>query len=81
MKRKDIGIIVIVGFVSAIVSFILSGILISTPEDRRQRVEVVEPLVTDFEAPDSTYFNQTSVNPAQKIEIGQDPNSKPFEPQ
>jgi len=79
MKRKDVGIIILVGFFSAMLSFVLSGMLISTPEDRQQSVEVVEVLSTDFERPDATYFNSKSVNPAQKIEIGQDPDSKPFE--
>ena len=79
MKRKDIVTIIIVAIVSSFLSIILSGMLLSTPEDRQQSVEVVEVISTNFERPDSTYFNDKSVNPAQAIQVGQDPNSKPFE--
>ena len=81
MKRKDIGIILLVAILSSFISIILSGAIISTPEDRRQKVEVVEALSTEFQRPDSTYFNSRSVNPAKRIQIGQDPDSKPFEEQ
>ena len=79
MKKKHISTIIVVAIFSAVFSLILSGMLFSAPEDRSQRVEVVEPITTDFERPASEYFNETSVNPAQKIQIGQDPNSNPFE--
>ncbi len=79
MKRKDLGIIAIVAIVSAFLSILLSGVLLATPEDRQQSVEVVERISTDFERPDSTYFNNKSVNPAQLIQVGQDPNSNPFQ--
>jgi len=79
MKRKDLGTLAVVAIVSAFLSIILSGVLLSPPEDRQQKVEVVEPISTTFERPDSAYFNSKSVNPAQNIQVGQDPNSNPFE--
>lgn len=78
MKAKDLGVIAVVAIVSAVLSIILSGVLFSTPEDRRQSVEVVEPISTSFERPDATYFNLNSINPAQNIQVGTDPNSNPF---
>ncbi len=79
MKRKDIGLILLVGAISAVISLILSGLVISSPQNRRQSVEVVEPISVEFQNPDSTYFNSSSVNAAQRVQTGQEPNSKPFE--
>lgn len=78
MKRKDLTTIAIVAVASAIISFILSGMLFSPPEDRKQNVEVVESVLTDFKRPDTRYFNQNSINPSQNIQIGTDQNSNPF---
>jgi hypothetical protein len=78
MKAKDFGVIALVAIISGVVSILLSGVLFATPEDRKQKVEVVEPISTTFERPDSRYFNNKSVNPSQNIDIGNDPNSNPF---
>lgn len=78
MKKKDLSIIAAVAFFSAVVSFLLSGWLFSPPKDRKQKVEVVEPISTEFTRPDSRYFNKDSINPAQNIQIGTDENSNPF---
>ncbi len=77
--KKDAFTILIVAIFSAVLSIILSGLFISTPEDRAQKVEVVDPIVTTFEAPSKEYFNSNSVNPSQNIQIGTDSNSNPFE--
>lgn len=79
MKRKDISVLLVVAFVSAFLSVILSGLFFSTPEDRAQKVETAEVIETVFEVPDQKYFNSNSVNPTQNIQIGTDPNSNPFE--
>jgi hypothetical protein len=77
--KKEISTILIVGVFSAVFSLIISNMFISTSNDRKQSVEVVEPISTTFEKPSQTYFNSQSVNPAQNIQIGTDPNSNPFE--
>lgn len=78
MKKKDFGVIGAVAFASAIISFVLSGYFFSPPEDRKQNVEVVEQISTEFKRPDAIYYNQNSINPAQNIQIGTDQNSNPF---
>lgn len=78
MKQKDLALIGIVAVVSGVLSIILSGIFLSSPEDRKQSVEVVQPITSNFERPSKDYFNDKSVNPTQTIQIGQDSNSKPF---
>lgn len=77
--RKEVFTILVVAIVSAVISIIISGMFITPSKNRSQKVETVEPISTTFEQPNSDYFNSKSVNPAQNIEIGSDPNSNPFE--
>ena len=78
MKKKDLVVIVFIVIFSAIVSILLSKALISTPKNRQQKVEVVDKITSTFTRPDPRYFNKDSVNPTQSIQIGGDPNTKPF---
>lgn len=81
MRGRDFQIIFLVAVVSFVASVLLSGVFFSTPEDRSQTVETAESITTDFERPDDTYFNENAFNPAKEIEIGQEPNSNPFQSQ
>jgi hypothetical protein len=78
MKKKDIAIIIVVFIVSATMSIIISGLIITPAEDRQQSVEVVPVIQGSLNEVDKRYFNENSVNPAQDIQIGRDPNSNPF---
>lgn len=77
MKQKDWFLIVIIVFISAILSFVLSGILIK-PAKKGDKVEVVESISSEFPQPDPKYFNLTSVDPTQVIRIGDNNNTTPF---
>lgn len=77
MKSKDIGLIAILGIISAALSIVLSSVLI-TDADRQQEVETVEPISAEFRTPPEEYFNADAVNPTREIEIRQDPDSNPF---
>lgn len=77
MKSKDISLIVVIAVVSAVISVILSGLIVPS-SDRNQSVEVVEPISADFNRPPEEYFNSNSVNPTREIQIQVDPNSNPF---
>lgn len=79
MKAKDLQLIILVAVISLIASFILSGKLFSTPEDRSQTVETAEAISTQFTQPDEKYFNANSFNPAKEVQPGQEPNSNPFQ--
>jgi hypothetical protein len=78
MKQKDIALIIIVVFFSAVISFLVSKTLFAPPENRQQQVEVVQPITADFPKPDSRYFNKDSFDPTQSITIGQNANADPF---
>jgi|JI10StandDraft_1071094.scaffolds.fasta_scaffold1141304_2 hypothetical protein len=77
MKQKDLSIIIAVAFLSAIVSYLLSNKLFVTPENRQQKVEVVDVIVADFEEPSTRYFNADSINPTQISQLSST-NQTPF---
>ncbi len=78
MKQKDIILVVVMAFISAIVAFILSGWLFGKPQNREQTAEVVDVIRPDFTEPPVKYFNASSVNPTQLITIGDTQNPNPF---
>lgn len=78
MKQKDILLVAVVVFISAIVSLILSNILISSPKNRQTKVEVVQKITNDFPKPDSKYFNAQAIDPTKLIQIGDNQNPQPF---
>lgn len=78
MKQKDIVLIVVVTFVSAVFSLIISKALFSSPAKRQLQVEVVTPIAAEFNQPDNKYFNENSFNPTKLIQIGEEPNPDPL---
>lgn len=78
MKKKDLPLIIVVAAVSAVFSLLLSNVLISSPKNRKQQVEVVSPITNDFQQVDQKYFNANSVDPTQLIQIGDNNNQQPF---
>jgi len=75
--------IVIVVFISGIASFIISNKIFATPASRQEKVEVVEPITSNFKTPLSSdkYFNSNSFDPSQTIHIGDNNNNQPFNKQ
>lgn len=78
MKQKDIALIIVVAFMSGVVSFLASRWIFARPADRQQKAEVVEVITSDFPLPDSKYFNANSIDPTQLIQIGNSSNPNPF---
>lgn len=81
MKQKDVTLFLLIGIISAIISFVISGAVISPAKNRSQQVEVVDPITADFSVPasDNKYFNKDAINPTKLIQIGDGtPNATPF---
>jgi len=78
VKQKDLLLIVVIVIISATASFFLSSKLFSSPKNRNIQVEVVEPISSDFAQPSKKFFNDTSLNPTQQIQIGDGGNQTPF---
>jgi hypothetical protein len=82
VKQKDIVLIIVVAFVSAVIAFVLSNILFGSPARSQQKAEVVDPISANFPTPDQRYFNGNSVDPTQTITIGNgQTNQSPFNQQ
>ncbi len=84
MKRQDWLIIGGVGFLAAIISFVISGALFGSPQKNPIKVPVVNKISSDFPSPqtDDTYrtiFNPNAFNPTQLIKIGGGGNTTPFQ--
>jgi hypothetical protein len=78
MKQKDIALIIVIVAVSGVISFLASRWIFARPADRQQKAEVVDVITSDFNTPDSKYFNNNSIDPTQLIEIGNSNNPNPF---
>lgn len=78
IKQQDIALLLVVAFISAVLSFFVSGALFSSPKNRNIKVEVVQPISAEFAEPDGRYFNENSVNPTQLIRILENANQAPF---
>lgn len=78
MKQKDIALIIVIGVISAVLSVGLSNILLAPKKNRQQKTEVVELINPEFKLPDSKYFNKDAINPTQRITIGENGNTTPF---
>jgi hypothetical protein len=79
MKQKDIAVIIIVVFVSGVLSYFVSNAIFASPESLQTEVEVIDPITADFPQPDERYFNPNSINPTQTITIGDGQNQQPFQ--
>jgi hypothetical protein len=78
MKQKDIALIIVVVFISAVMSFFVSTLLFASPANRQQQAEIVQPITDNFVTPASQYFNGNSIDPTQLIQIGNNNNTNPF---
>lgn len=78
MKQKDIALIVVIVFLSAIISFFLSKLIFAPPKNRQQSVEVISSITADFPQPDTRYFNSSAFDPTKPIIVGQNTNTNPF---
>jgi hypothetical protein len=78
MKQKDIAVIAIIIFISAIFSYVISNKLFAAPASREQTVDIVQPISSAFPQPDKAFFNSGAYDPTQLIQIGQSNNTNPF---
>ena len=77
MKQKDIAVIGMIVFMSAIISFIISS-KVFTGQKGKLTAETVQPINDNFPPPDTHYFNSTTFDPTELITIGQSDNTDPF---
>lgn len=78
MKQNDIILIIVMVFVGGVLSFFITSAVITSPKNRKEKVETVQAISSDFKQPDTKYFNSNSVDPTQLIRIGDNSNNQPF---
>jgi hypothetical protein len=78
MKQKDWALVLVMAFVGAVVSLLVSNMLFASPKNRQQSAEIVDPITANFPAPPSKYFNPSAINPTQPVQVGGSTNSNPF---
>ncbi len=78
MKQKDIALIIFIAAISAIVAFTASHFIFATPQNRQQRVAVIDKISTQFSTPNPQFFNNQSIDPTQLIEVQNSNNTNPF---
>lgn len=81
MKQKDLTLIIVVVFVSAVIALVVSRWIFASPQNRKQTAEKVDVIGAEFTTPSRKYFNAQSVNPTQQIQIGGSTNPNPFSSQ
>lgn len=77
MKQKDVALILVISFMSAVMSLIVSNFLFKANEKNLDS-HIVTAITTDFAEPNKKYFNENSINPTQTIQIGDNTNQQPF---
>lgn len=83
MKKNDLMLIGMVGFIAVIISFIVSSSIFGNAKKNAIKVPVVTPINSTFPLPqtDNTYqsfFNNNALDPTQLIQIGNNNNQAPF---
>jgi hypothetical protein len=78
MKDKDYALILVIVFLSGVISFIISGKIFVTPANRQQKVQTVDIIDSSFQKPSEKYFNKDSIDPARFVQIGDNNNQNPF---
>lgn len=77
MKQKDIAMVAVVAIVAAATSYFIANKLFVTPKIRNQQYQIVDPLSSRFDPPDSRFFNENSINPTRDTTL-ENTNQTPF---
>jgi hypothetical protein len=78
MKQKDIALVLVIAAVSGVLSFVVSGFIFNKPANRQLTAPAVNTISSYFPSPSTKYFNSSSIDPTQLIEIGNSNNPNPF---
>jgi hypothetical protein len=78
IKSKDIPVLVLLIGVSAIVAFFAGRLLFGNQKNLVTRVEVVDPISSEFNYENKPYFAPGAINPTKDITIDENNNQKPL---
>jgi hypothetical protein len=82
MKRDGLIRLGLIAFVAAVFSYIVAGLVFSSPKTRSTEVPVAQPLSTTFpdvrHDPNYSFFVNNPLDPTVPIQIGNSQNTAPF---
>ncbi len=78
MRKNDLALMIVAGFVAGVFSFGLSQVMFGGQKKHNLKAEVVDPVSADFQKPDPNVFNENAINPTKLIQIGDGSNTNPF---
>lgn len=70
IKKSDLASIILIAAISLVAAFFIGNALINTPENRSTKVEVVNPISSEFGQPSDKIFNDNAIDITEKIQIG-----------
>lgn len=77
-KSKDIATLIISVGLTAALSFVLSNAIFSNQSNLRTKVEVVDPVTSEFNYKDKPYFAADKLNPTKDITVSGNNNTVPL---
>jgi len=78
LKSKDIATLILLIGMSAVVSFFTSKLLFSNAKTLSTKVEVVNPVSSNFNYEDKSYFATDKLNPTKDITVTGNNNTEPL---
>ena len=76
MKQQDIAILIIIVFIAGIASFVVANKFVAPSKE--EKAEKVSAISKDFNTGNASNINESSINPAVRIEIAPNNNEQPF---
>lgn len=83
MKQKDLAIIILIAFISIMISSVLANAIFNSSKKHNLKAPTVNVISSDFpqvqsESAYKPIFNSEALNPTQLIKIGTSQNTTPF---
>jgi peroxiredoxin len=78
MKQKDLTFLIVSIFIGITLSIIVAKLVINTSSNIQQQVVVVPSITTNFQQPNTKYFNSNAIDPTQIINIAPSNNQNLF---
>jgi len=70
MKRTDIALIVLIAAFSAgLAYFVASSVFVGMTSEKGEKVQTVDAMTGDIEAPATAVFNENAINPSIRVDI------------
>ncbi len=76
MKKSDIALLIIIVSISALGAYLITNAIMGNPKEQSQKVQTMQPVLTEVTAPDPNVFYDGAINPSVPVDIeGEGPES------